>query len=82
MYNTEIQKPTFKVFFNIMEKFYNMKNNIRGMRLQVKGAWDRHGRTHMFEQSVGDVGLTDSNSLVVYDSVDLVTRYGAVTMKF
>ena len=36
--NTEIQKPTFKTFFSIMEKFYAMKNNIRGMRLQVKGA--------------------------------------------
>ena len=82
MYNTEVQKPTFKTFFSLMEKFYTMKNNIRGMKLQVKGAWDRHGRTHIFEQVVGDVSLTDSSSLVVYDSINLITRYGSVTMRF
>lgn len=82
MYNIERQSPIFKTFFGIMEKFYTMKNNIRGMKLQVKGAWDRHGRTHLFEQSVGDVSLTDFNSLVVYDSVDVITPYGAVTLKF
>ena len=82
MYNTEVQKPFFRTFFSLMEKFYVMKNNIRGMKLQVKGAWDRHGRTHMFEQSVGDVSLTDYNSLVVYDSIDFITRYGSVTMRF
>ena len=38
VYNTERQSPIFKTFFGIMEKFYTIKNNIRGMKLQVKGA--------------------------------------------
>ena len=70
-----------KVFFNVLRKLYFLKRNIRAIKVLVNGPYNRHGRTHFSVLKIGELALSQSQSCVVYDAIQWLTPYGAISLK-
>lgn len=68
-------------FFNILRKLYFYKRNIRAIKVLINGPYNRHGRTHFRVFKIGDLALSQSQSCVMYDAIQWLTPYGAVSLK-
>jgi hypothetical protein len=70
-----------ELFFNILRKLYFYKRNIRAIKVLLNGPYNRHGRTHFRVFRLGDLALSQSQSCVMYDAMQWLTPYGAVSLK-
>lgn len=70
-----------ELFFNILRKLYFYKRNIRAIKVLINGPYNRHGRTHFRILRIGDLALSQSQSCVMYDAIQWLTPYGAVSLK-
>lgn len=70
-----------ELFFNILRKLYFYKRNIRAIKVLINGPYNRHGRTHFRVLKIGDLALSQSQSCVMYDAIQWLTPYGAVSLK-
>ena len=75
------QTPASTILFYVLNLFYVLRYNIRGIRLLASGPVDRHGRTRQVNFKVGDVGVISYSAFVIYDAIQWVTYYGAITLK-
>lgn len=75
------QFPYAELFFNILRKLYFYKRNVRAIKVLINGPYNRHGRTHFRVLKIGDLALSQSQSCVMYDVIQWVTPYGAVSLK-
>ena len=69
------------IFFNVLRKLYFLKRNIRAIKVLVNGPYNRHGRTHFRILKIGELALSQSQSCVLYDAIQWLTPYGAVSLK-
>lgn len=70
-----------ELFFNILRKLYFYKRNIRSIKVLINGPYNRHGRTHARILKIGDLALSQSQSCVMYDAIQWLTPYGAISLK-
>lgn len=70
-----------ELFFNILRKLYFYKRNIRAIKVLINGPYNRHGRTHFRVFKIGDLALSQSQSCVMYDAIQWLTPYGAISLK-
>lgn len=69
------------MLFNTLRKFYFYKRNIRAIKILVNGTYNRHGRTHFKILRIGDLALADRNACIMYDAIQWLSPYGAVSLK-
>lgn len=70
-----------ELFFNILRKLYFYKRNIRAIKVLINGPYNRHGRTHARILKIGDLAISQSQSCVIYDAIQWLTPYGAISLK-
>lgn len=70
------------LFINLLERLYAIKENVQGVKLLIRGPYDRHGRTRLYYHTIGYIILTSYDTQVVYDMIHCPTMYGMLSLKF
>jgi len=69
-------------FFNTLRILYYYKLNIRGIKILINGPIDRHGRSRHLVLQIGDLGISEYTTQVIYDSIQCPTPSGTIHLKF
>lgn len=76
------QKRVIIHLFNLLRKIYFFKRTIRGIKILINGPYDRHGRSRHLVLKIGDISLIEYRSYIMYDSIQCLTGYGTINLKF
>jgi hypothetical protein len=67
----------------IFKNFYFLKPQILGIKLLIKGPFDKHGRTRTFLKQIGVIkSFTNYNFQFVYDKISCIGIYGIFNIRF
>lgn len=74
-----------KFIYNIINLYraiyYYKQTQIHGIKILMHGTYDRHGRTRKFIYLIGKFKISSINLPILFDWVDLASKYGAISLK-
>lgn len=75
------QKKFYYMLIHALRFIFLYKLNIKGIKLTLKGPFERHGRSRVFVSKLGHIACMTYSSFVIYDSIQWPTIYGMVQLR-